>query len=79
MSSPLHQHSLGDVSINVGMEVGAGKTSASTKTIFDLNRRYGWNKFIVVVPSIAIREGVYSSFETTRKYFYTSGKDGNEG
>lgn len=61
------------------MEVGAGKTSASTKTIFDLNRRYGWNKFIVVVPSIAIREGVYSSFETTRKYFYTSGKDGNEG
>ena len=47
--------------------------------MFELNRRYGWSKFIVVVPSIAIREGVAKSLDMTNDYFYTSGRDGNEG
>ncbi|PKU91456.1 restriction endonuclease [Bifidobacterium pseudolongum subsp. globosum] len=79
VSPSLYRHPLGAVSLDVEMETGTGKTFVYTKTIFELNRRYGWNKFIVVVPSIAIREGVYSSFETTSDYFYMSGKDGHEG
>ena len=47
--------------------------------MFELNRRYGWSKFIIVVPSIAIREGVAKSLDMTGDYFYTSGRDGNEG
>lgn len=70
---------LGAVSLDVEMETGTGKTFVYTKTIFELNRRYGWSKFIVVVPSIAIREGVCSSFATTENYFYTSGRDDGEG
>lgn len=42
----------------IEMETGTGKTYVYTKTIFELNRRYGFTKFIVVVPSVAIREGV---------------------
>ncbi len=61
------------------METGTGKTFVYTKTMFELNRRYGWSKFIVVVPSIAIREGVAKSLDMTGDYFYTSGRDGNEG
>ncbi|MFR0587890.1 DEAD/DEAH box helicase family protein [Bifidobacterium pseudolongum] len=79
VSPSLYRHPLGAVSLDVEMETGTGKTFVYTKTIFELNRRYGWNKFIVVVPSIAIREGVYSSFETTSDYFYMSGKDGHDG
>ncbi len=47
------------------METGTGKTYVYIKTMFELNKRYGWSKFIVVVPSIAIREGVKKSFEIT--------------
>lgn len=79
VSPSLYRHPLGAASLDVEMETGTGKTFVYTKTIFELNRRYGWNKFIVVVPSIAIREGVYSSFATTSDYFYMSGKDGHEG
>ena len=72
-------HKLGDIELDVEMETGTGKTFVYTKTMFELNRRYGWNKFIIVVPSIAIREGVAASFDRTADYFYTSGIDGNEG
>ena len=51
------------------METGTGKTYCYIKTMFELNSRYGWSKFIVVVPSIAIREGVQKSFEMTAEHF----------
>jgi type III restriction enzyme len=51
------------------METGTGKTYCYIKTMFEMNRRYGWSKFIVVVPSIAIREGVHKSFEITAEHF----------
>ena len=51
------------------METGTGKTYVYIKTIFELNRRYGWSKFIVVVPSVAIREGVYKTFRITADHF----------
>lgn len=53
----------------IEMETGTGKTYVYTKTIFELNRKYGFTKFIVVVPSVAIREGVYKSFEITKDHF----------
>ena len=46
------------MNLDIEMETGTGKTYCYIKTIFELNKRYGWSKFIVVVPSIAIREGV---------------------
>lgn len=61
--------SLGAVSLDVEMETGTGKTYVYTRTIFELNKRYGWSKFIVVVPSIAIREGVHKSLEQTQEHF----------
>lgn len=61
--------SLGRCSLDVEMETGTGKTYVYIKTMFELNRRYGWSKFIVVVPSIAIREGVKKTFEMTRDHF----------
>lgn len=54
---------------SIEMETGTGKTYVFTKTIFEMNRRYGFTKFIVVVPSVAIREGVFKSFEMTRDHF----------
>lgn len=60
---------LGKVSLDVEMETGTGKTYVYIKTMFELNKRYGWSKFIVVVPSIAIREGVKKSFEITTDHF----------
>ena len=53
----------------VEMETGTGKTYVYTKTIFELNRRYGFTKFIIVVPSVAIREGVYKSLQITEDHF----------
>ncbi|WP_412754395.1 type III restriction-modification system endonuclease [Legionella donaldsonii] len=53
----------------IEMETGTGKTYCYIKTIFELNRRYGWSKFIIVVPSIAIREGVAKTFEITADHF----------
>lgn len=61
--------SLGACSIDVEMETGTGKTYVYIKTIFELNRQYGWSKFIVVVPSVAIREGVRKSFDTMQEHF----------
>ena len=54
---------------SVEMETGTGKTYVYIKTIFELNKRYGFTKFIIVVPSVAIREGVYKSFEITKEHF----------
>lgn len=53
----------------VEMETGTGKTYVYTKTIFEMNKLYGFTKFIIVVPSVAIREGVYKSFEITAEHF----------
>ena len=55
--------------LTIEMETGVGKTYTYIKTMYELNRNYGWSKFIIVVPSIAIREGVYKSFEMTRDHF----------
>lgn len=59
----------GRCSLDIEMETGTGKTYVYIKTMFELNKRYGWSKFIVVVPSIAIREGVKKSFEITADHF----------
>lgn len=55
--------------LTVEMETGVGKTYTYIKTMYELNKHYGWSKFIVVVPSIAIREGVYKSFQVTQEHF----------
>lgn len=55
--------------LTIEMETGVGKTYTYIKTMYELNRAYGWTKFIIVVPSIAIREGVYKSFEMTQEHF----------
>lgn len=57
------------VNLDVEMETGTGKTYCYIKTIFEMNKRYGWGKFIIVVPSIAIREGVFKSFSVTAEHF----------
>lgn len=59
----------GRYNLTIEMETGVGKTYTYIKTMYELNKHYGWSKFIVVVPSIAIREGVYKSFEVTREHF----------
>ncbi|AMX03911.1 type III restriction-modification system endonuclease [Microbulbifer thermotolerans] len=55
--------------LDIEMETGTGKTYCYIKTLFEMNKRYGWSKFIVVVPSIAIREGVYKSLQITADHF----------
>jgi len=55
--------------IDVEMETGTGKTYVYIKTMFELNKIYGWSKFIVVVPNVAIREGVKKSFDITVEHF----------
>lgn len=57
------------VNLDIEMETGTGKTYCYIKTIFELNKRYGWTKFIIVVPSIAIREGVSKSLAITADHF----------
>ena len=60
---------IGVCSLDIEMETGTGKTYVYIKTMFELNKRYGWSKFIVVVPSIAIREGVGKSFRMLEDHF----------
>lgn len=60
---------LGACQLDIEMETGTGKTYVYVKTMFELNKLYGWTKFIVVVPSIAIREGVKKSFDITQDHF----------
>lgn len=59
----------GRYNLTIEMETGVGKTYTYIKTMYELNKHYGWSKFIVVVPSIAIREGVYKSFQVTQDHF----------
>ncbi|GAB1476922.1 DEAD/DEAH box helicase family protein [Bacillota bacterium] len=59
----------GRFNLTIEMETGVGKTYTYIKTMYELNKRYGWSKFIIVVPSVAIREGVYKSFQMTEEHF----------
>lgn len=59
----------GHYNLTIEMETGVGKTYTYIKTMYELNKHYGWSKFIIVVPSIAIREGVYKSFQITQEHF----------
>ena len=60
----------GAVTLDIYIENATGKTYVYTKTMLELNRLYGWSKFIIVVPSIAIREGVYQSLKNTEQHFF---------
>ena len=59
----------GRYNLTIEIETGVGKTYTYIKTMYELNKAYGWSKFIVVVPSVAIREGVYKSFQITQEHF----------
>ena len=59
----------GRYNLTIEMETGVGKTYTYIKTMYELNKQYGWSKFIIVVPSIAIREGVYKTFQVTQEHF----------
>jgi len=70
ISQELTQHrSPCNINLSVEMETGTGKTYVYIKTMLELNKRYGWSKFIIVVPSIAIREGIYKSLQITQDHF----------
>jgi type III restriction enzyme len=69
LSASLKSTEVCPVNLDIEMETGTGKTYCYIKTMFELNKRYGWSKFIVVVPSIAIREGVAQSFQDTADHF----------
>lgn len=69
ISTELVKSSVSAINLDVEMETGTGKTYVYTKTMFELYRQYGWSKFIVVVPSIAIREGIYQSLDLTKEHF----------
>ena len=68
-SSKLVTTTSAEINLDVEMETGTGKTYCYIKSMFELNERYGWSKFIIVVPSIAIREGVQKSLEITAEHF----------
>jgi type III restriction enzyme len=69
VSDAVKQTAVCDVNLDIEMETGTGKTYCYIKTLFELNRRYGWSKYIIVVPSIAIREGVFQSLTDTSDHF----------
>lgn len=69
LSTALVKTKVCDINLDVEMETGTGKTYCYVKSMFELNARFGWSKFIVVVPSIAIREGVFKSLEITAEHF----------
>lgn len=69
ISTALVKTKVSPVNLDIEMETGTGKTYCYIKTMFELNQRYGWSKFIVVVPSIAIREGVAKSLKITADHF----------
>lgn len=74
ISSALVETKVSPLNLDVEMETGTGKTYCYIKTIFEMNMLYGWSKFIIVVPSIAIREGVFKSLEITAEHFLDSYK-----
>ncbi len=69
VSAELVKTKVSKLNLDIEMETGTGKTYCYIKTIFELNKQYGWSKFIIVVPSIAIREGVAKSLEITADHF----------
>jgi type III restriction enzyme len=69
LSTKLEKNPACQINLDVEMETGTGKTYVYIKTMFELYQRYGWSKFIVVVPSIAIREGVAKSLQLTAEHF----------
>jgi type III restriction enzyme len=69
VSAELAKTKVCKLNLDIEMETGTGKTYCYIKTIFELNQHYGWSKFIIVVPSIAIREGVAKSLEITAEHF----------
>ena len=69
LSDTLVRTKVARVNLDIEMETGTGKTYCYIKTIFELHRQYGWSKFIIVVPSIAIREGVAASLADTAEHF----------
>ncbi len=69
ISPKLEKTSVCDINLDIEMETGTGKTYCYIKTMFELNKAYGWSKFIIVVPSIAIREGVSKSFDIMAEHF----------
>ena len=69
VSADLVKTKVSKINLDIEMETGTGKTYCYIKTIFELNKLYGWSKFIIVVPSIAIREGVAKSLEITAEHF----------
>ncbi|QFG67343.1 type III restriction-modification system endonuclease [Ornithinimicrobium pratense] len=69
LSKELVKSPAAPINLDIEMETGTGKTYVYIKTIMELHKRYGWSKFIVVVPSIAIREGVKKSFDITAEHF----------
>jgi type III restriction enzyme len=69
ISPKLEKTSVCDLNLDIEMETGTGKTYCYIKTMFELNKAYGWSKFIIVVPSIAIREGVWKSFDIMAEHF----------
>ncbi|MFO0941559.1 MAG: DEAD/DEAH box helicase family protein [Pirellulales bacterium] len=69
MSTALVSSKVCPINLDIEMETGTGKTYCYIKTMFEMQKQYGWSKFIVVVPSIAIREGVRKSFEITADHF----------
>ena len=72
ISDALVKTKVARVNLDIEMETGTGKTYCYIKTLFELNKQYGWSKFIIVVPSIAIREGVAKSLEITAEHFLES-------
>lgn len=69
VSTELVKTKVSKLNLDIEMETGTGKTYCYIKTIFELNKQYGWSKFMIVVPSIAIREGVAKSLEITADHF----------
>lgn len=72
LSDKLVATKVAGINLDVEMETGTGKTYCYIKTIFELNKQYGWSKFVIVVPSIAIREGVAKSLAITAEHFLES-------
>jgi len=69
IATELKHSSVCDINLDIEMETGTGKTYCYIKTMYELNKAYGWSKFIIVVPSIAIREGVAKSFDSMAEHF----------
>lgn len=70
LSKKLYKDEIAPIQLDVEMETGTGKTYVYIKTMFELFEHYGWRKFVIVVPSIAIREGVAKSITAMEDHFF---------